>query len=166
MFSTLKTLFAGQASSSEAAVKNHYALDLIDQKIREGDAGLNAAKTTLAALIQAHRTEATQTKAQSKRITNLTDRAKTALDKGLEELAMETAGAIADMQNELVQRQETVGRLDRKIATLRLRVEKSQRQLIDLRQGAISAKAIHAEQKATQRIASSLPGTPQKKRKN
>lgn len=162
MFATLKTLFAGQAARNETAIRNHYALDLIEQKIRETEVGLNTAKASLAALIQRHRAEAMQTKALSLRIDELMQRAKEALGKGLETLAGETAAAIATMENELARRSETVDRLDRKITSLRLRVEKGQRQLIDLRQGSISAKAIRAEQSATKAVAGALPGAPAK----
>lgn len=162
MFATLKTIFAGQVAREETRVRDYYALDLIDQKIRETEAGLNAAKSSLAALIQRHRAEAAQAKALSKRIAGLMERAQDALDKGLDELVAETAGAVADIENELARRTETFDRLDRKIGSMRLRVEKAQRRLVDLRQGAISAKAIRAEQQATRAVASALPGAPAK----
>ena len=162
MFATLKTLFAGQAARSEAQLRDHYALDLIDQKIRETEAGLNGAKASLASLIQRHRAEQTQVKNLQGRINNLMTRAKDAMDKELDDLVNETASAVADLENELARRTDTVDRLDRKITTLRLRVEKGQRRLIDLRQGAISAKAIRAEQKATRSVATALPGAPAK----
>lgn len=162
MFQTFKTLFAGVSVQEEKRVRDIFALDLIDQKIAETEAGLNAAKGSLAALIQRHRAEEKQTKALENRIADLMERAKAALDKKLTELATETAGAVADMENELVRRKETVARLDQKITSLRLRVEKAQRRLVDLRQGAISAKAIRAKQNATRRLASAHPNTPAK----
>ena len=162
MFQTFKTLFQGASVQSEKRVRDFYALDLIDQKIHETEQGLNAAKASLAALIQRHRAEEKQVKALENRIVDLMGRAKAALDKKLTDLATETAGAVADMENELVRRKETVVRLDQKITSLRLRVEKAQRRLIDLRQGAISAKAIRAEQNATRRVASALPNAPAK----
>ena len=162
MFQTFKTLFQGASVQSEKRVRDFYALDLIDQKIHETEQGLNAAKASLAALIQRHRAEEKQTKALENRIADLMSRAKEALDKKLTDLATETAGAVADMENELVRRKETVARLDQKITSLRLRVEKAQRRLIDLRQGAISAKAIRAEQNATRRVASAIPSAPAK----
>lgn len=162
MFATLRTIFAGQAARDTEQVRSYYALDLIDQKIRETDHGLSAAKTSLAALIQRHRAERTQAHSLTKRIDGLMDRARSALDKGLDDLATESAEAIADMENELTRRTDTVDRLDRKISSLRLKVEKAQRRMIDLRQGAISAKAIRAEQTASKAVASALPGGPAK----
>lgn len=90
------------------------------------------------------------------------DRARSALDKGLDDLAADSAEAIADMENELTRRTDTVDRLDRKISSLRLKVEKAQRRMIDLRQGAISAKAIRAEQNASKAVASALLDGPAK----
>lgn len=162
MFQTFKTLFNGMAVREEKRVRDIFALDLIDQKIDETEKGLTAAKSSLAALIQRQRAEQKQAKALENRIADLLARAKEALEKELPELATETATAVADMENELDVRCVTVSRLDSKITTLRLRVEKGQRQLIDLRQGAISAKAIRAEQNATRKVASALPASPAK----
>lgn len=116
----------------------------------------------MAALIQRYRAEEKQAKALENRIADLMGRAKEVLDKKLTDLATETTGAVADMEDELAWRKETVARLDQKITFLRLRVEKAQRRLIDLRQGAISAKVIRAEQNATHRVASALPNAPAK----
>ena len=43
MLKTLNTLLMGQAARADESLKDHFALDLIDQKVREADAGLRSA---------------------------------------------------------------------------------------------------------------------------
>ncbi|MEM1102141.1 MAG: PspA/IM30 family protein, partial [Pseudomonadota bacterium] len=100
MLATLKTIFIGESRRAEEAVRDHYALDLIAQKIREAEDGVAAAKATLAALIQRQRSETRQVEGLAKRIDTMTERAKAALEDGNDALAEEAAGAIATMENE------------------------------------------------------------------
>ena len=57
MFKTLSTLIAGVSARSEDRVRDAFAIELIDQKIREAENSLKAAKATLASLIQRQRAE-------------------------------------------------------------------------------------------------------------
>ncbi len=59
-FKTFSTLIAGVNARSEDRVRDAFAIELIDQKIREAEQSLNAAKATLASLIQRLRSEALQ----------------------------------------------------------------------------------------------------------
>jgi len=52
MFGTLKTIMTGANARAEERVRDTYAIELIEQKIREANASLQAAKGTLASLIQ------------------------------------------------------------------------------------------------------------------
>ncbi|MEM7440719.1 MAG: PspA/IM30 family protein [Pseudomonadota bacterium] len=160
MFAVLKTLFEAETARSEAALKQTYALELIDQKIRETETALNAAKMSLATLIQRERAEKASCDALAKRIGSMTNRASEALEQYREDLAMEAANAIAELENEASVRQGVLDRLTQKIGAMRLRLEKGQRRLVSLRQGAIQAKAVRAEQAASRGLASALPGAP------
>jgi phage shock protein A len=60
MFKTLSTLIAGVNARSEDRVRDAFAIELIDQKIREAEQSLKAAKATLASLIQRQRSEERQ----------------------------------------------------------------------------------------------------------
>ena len=61
-------------------------------------------------------------------------------------MAAEAARAIATMENELVVRDETLDRLDQKVMRLRSSIESGHRRIIDLKQGAIQARAVRREQ--------------------
>lgn len=146
MFKTLATLINGQNARAEDRVRDAFAIELIDQKIRESEHSLRAAKATLASLIQRQRAEDQQHAALKTRIADLTKRAQEALDQDREDMAAEAARAIATMENELTVRVQTLDRLDQKIVRLRTSIESGHRRIIDLKQGAIQARAVRREQ--------------------
>ena len=146
MFKTLATLISGQNARAEDRVRDAFAIELIDQKIRESENSLRAAKATLASLIQRQRAEDRQHAALKSRISDLTKRAKEALDNDREDMAEEAARAIASMENELTVRTATLERLDQKVLRLRSSIESGHRRIIDLKQGAIQARAVRREQ--------------------
>ena len=159
MFATLKTLFAGAQARADERITDHFALELIDQKIRETEAAVKAAKATLASLIQRRNSEERQIEALSTRIASLIERTKQALDAGDEKMAEEAAKSIAQMENELEGRGETFARLDQKIARLRNSVEAGTRRVVDLKQGAIQARAVRKEQDIQKRLNRTLSGS-------
>ncbi|RUS60927.1 PspA/IM30 family protein [Pseudorhodobacter sp. E13] len=152
MFNTLRTLILGANARAEESLRDTYAIELIDQKIREADEGLRAAKGTLASLIQRQRAEERLLATLDQRIADMTRRAAEAIDAGREDLAMQAAEALAQMENERVLRSETVLRLDSKIVRLRQSVEAGHRRIIDLKQGATTARAIRREQSLIKKL--------------
>ena len=146
MFKTLATLIHGQNARAEDRVRDAFAIELIDQKIRDSESSLRAAKATLASLIQRQRSEQKQHDGLQSRILDLTDRAQKALESDREDMAAEAARAIAQMENELSVRSETLDRLDQKVIRLRSSIESGHRRIIDLKQGAIQARAVRREQ--------------------
>jgi phage shock protein A len=155
MFKTLATLINGQSARAEDRVRDAFAIELIDQKIRESETSLRAAKATLASLIQRQRAEQQQHGALKTRIADLIRRATEALESGREDMATEAARAIATTENELTVRSETLERLDQKTIRLRSSIEAGHRRIIDLKQGAIQARAVKREQDIQMRITKS-----------
>jgi phage shock protein A len=158
MFSTLKTLFDGANSRADDRLKDAYAVDLIEQRIREAEGNLGAAKMTLASLIQRKRSEAKLAGTLDAQIKTLTGRATEALASKREDLATEAASAIADMENERELRQNTISRLEARIVQLQTSVETAHRRIVDLKQGAITARAVKREQSIQKRLDRSLSG--------
>jgi phage shock protein A len=152
MFKTLATLIHGQNARAEDRVRDAFAIELIDQKIRESDNSLRAAKATLASLIQRQRSEEKQHAGLKSCIADLTRRAQEALASNREDMAAEAARAIAAMENELTLRAETRARLDQKVMRLRSSIEAGHRRIIDLKQGAIQARAVRREQDIQMRM--------------
>ncbi len=153
MFNTLKTLVAGANARSEEKVRDIYSIELIDQKIREAQAGLKAAKFSLASLIQRERAEIRQIEILQERVADLSTRAVEAINGKREDLAAEAAQAIADMENEVSLRQETVSRLATRIIRLRQSVETAHRRIIDQSLKGIAATAPKREEKKPEEAA-------------
>jgi phage shock protein A len=159
MFKTLSTLIAGVNARSEDRVRDAFAIELIDQKIREAEQSLKAAKATLASLIQRQRSEERQHDALKNRIKDMMGRAQSALDNGRDDLATEAASAVAQMENELTIRHETCDRLDQEVIRLRNSIEAGHRRIIDLKQGAIQARAVRREQAIQTKLNSTIGRT-------
>ncbi|MCF2870865.1 PspA/IM30 family protein [Octadecabacter sp. G9-8] len=159
MFKTLSTLIAGVNARSEDRVRDAFAIELIDQKIREAEQSLKAAKATLASLIQRQRSEVRQRDTLKNRIKDMMSRAQSAMDQDRDDLATEAAQAVASMENELTIRNETCDRLDQKVIRLRNSIEAGHRRIIDLKQGAIQARAVRREQAIQTKLNSTIGHT-------
>ncbi|NRB00158.1 MAG: PspA/IM30 family protein [Rhodobacteraceae bacterium] len=158
MLSTLKTLIAGSSARTEDKVKDAYAIELIEQNLRLAEGNLGGAKATLASLIQRQRQENRTLKSLNARIETLTTRATEALASEEVALAEEAATAIAELENERHLREETCARLDARIIQLRAGVDAAHRRIVDLKQGAITARAIRRERDAQARLGTNLSG--------
>ena len=145
MITTFRTLFAGANARAEDRLRDVYAIELIDQKIRETEAQVHAAKSTLASLLQRKRSEQKLLDMLRTRIASMMDRARSAMEAGQDALAQEAAQAIAEMENEVTVRQGTIDRLDTQVTRLQSTVEAGHRRVIDLKQGEIAAKAAESE---------------------
>jgi phage shock protein A len=158
MLTTLRTLILGANARAEQQVRKTYAIELIDEKLRQSETGLRAAKGTLVTLIGRARAEQRNVDILSGRITDLTARAVEAQVAGQDTLVADAADAIATMENELALRRETLARLEARTQRLRQSVEATHRRIIDLRQGAISARAMRQEQAIQTRLNTTLAG--------
>ena len=158
MLDLISTLFRGANAKATETVTDHFAIDLINQKIREAEGGVEGAKHALAALILRQRAEQKTLDTLGVRKAILENRVREALAAGNETLALEGANAIAEMENEATIRAETLARLSERVARLRQSVEKAHRRVADLRQNAIAARAIDLERRSQRRLNRSLDG--------
>ncbi len=92
------------------------------------------------------------------RTATLTGRAQEAIKAGHDELAQEAANAIAEMENESLVRQGTIDRLDTQSTRLRSSVERGHRKVIDLKQGALQARAMRREQSMQSQLHTTAQG--------
>ena len=159
MLTTFRTLFAGANARAEDHLRDVYAIELIDQKIRETEAQVHAAKSTLASLIQRKRSEQKLQDMLRTRIASMMDRARGAMEAGQDSMAHEAAQAIAEMENECTVRQGTIDRLDTQVTRLQASVEARHRRVIDLKQGALQARAMRREQTMQSKLNTTLHGT-------
>ena len=148
MFAILQTLRRGMVARAEERVRDEFAVELIDQHIRDATASLALAKRTLATLVVRLKRERAALDALEKRIAELEGRATEALRAGRDDLAEDAAGAIAEMENERTVRRQTVERIERRASRMRLSVDKAHRRLVALRQNALTARSVDAERRA------------------
>ncbi|MEO0912223.1 MAG: PspA/IM30 family protein, partial [Pseudomonadota bacterium] len=139
MLRTLNTLMRGVAARQEEALTDRFAVDLLDQKVRECETNLKAAKATLAALISKQRTEERQLNAVKAQVSDLTQRAEEALQAGAEEMVLKAAQAIADLENEVATRQKCYDSVSARVERMKLSLERAHRRVLDLRQAATVA---------------------------
>ncbi|MEO6395072.1 MAG: PspA/IM30 family protein [Devosia sp.] len=156
MFDLLSTLIKGTNAKAVETATDIFAIDLITQKIREAEAGVNNAKQALASLIMRQRAEQKALGMLRSRKATMEDRVRQALAAGNEVLAMDGATALATMENEQAVRAETVARIDERVERLRQSVERAHRRVVDLRQGAVTARAIDLERKSQKRVNAAL----------
>lgn len=156
MLRTLSTLIRGSAATQEEAMRDRHAVALIDQKIREAEAQTKAAKGTLATMIQRERAERRQLDQVEAQTCDLLNRAREALQGGREDLAAEAADAVATLENEARIRRENLARLETGVTRLRRTIAQTHRRLIDLRQGAMAARAVHREQAMQSRLRTTI----------
>ena len=159
MLRTLRTLVMGANARAEDRVRDAFSIELIEQKIREAQDSLKAAKLTLANLVQRQRLETRHLDTLNGRIVDLEGRAKAALKDNNEARARQAANTIADMENERAVREETVRRLDSQIQRLEGSVESGHRRIIDLKQGAIQARAVRTERNIQGQLNRTLSST-------
>ena len=148
MFKTIKAVCLGRLGRAEAALENENAALIIEQKIREAEAGHASAKRGLAALIARTKSEKKALDYIDTRISDLETRTQAAVEAGKTDLAMDAAKLLADLENERAMRRRTLESSEDNAARIKLNIEKTQRRLIDLRQGLITAQSVETERHA------------------
>lgn len=159
MLKTLNTLMRGLAAEAEEAVIDHNAVRILDQKIRDAEAGLKAAKLSLAGLIKKDRLEESQVEKISARISDLEARVRAALAAGDDALAETGAQAIAELEAELGQRETTRRHLAERIDRLRHSLGTAARRMADLRHAAATARAVEQERRGQARLVGRSAGS-------
>lgn len=152
MLKTLRAVFVGQTVRAERTIETQNAAIIIEGKIAEAEQGQAQAKRALASLITRSKTEEKALEALGRRIDDLEPRIKQAIEAGQDKLAEDAAHMLATLENEKRLRRETLYRTREKAARLKLALEKTHRQLIDLKQGLITAQAIESERQAFKQI--------------
>ena len=156
MLAIIDTLLRGARARAGERLRDEHAVELLDQKIRDAEAGLGHAKRTLAALVVRLRRERAALGTLETRLAELENRARQALAAGRDDLAGDAAEAIAEMENERAVRRGAVERVDARATRMRLSVERAHRRLVALRQGAMTARSVDAERRAQGRLVEAL----------
>ena len=152
MLRTLKAVLIGRSVRAEQTLETQNAALIIEGKIREAEQGHAQAKRALAILITRAKAEERALDVVETRIQDLEPRIRQALEAGQNDLAEDAAHMLAALENEKRIRGNTLRSSREKSERLRLAIEKTHRQLIDLKQGLLTAKSIEFERRAFKQI--------------
>lgn len=119
MLAKLSALFRGTAHDTAQSVVDANALKILDQEIRDADNAQGKARDDLAGLVARRRMAETELKSFQDQIAKYENSARTALERGQNDLALEVAGRIAELETEIGNRGPLIENM--KMAEVRLR---------------------------------------------
>jgi phage shock protein A len=141
MFKTVVTLFRAQAHNAEERFSDAHALTVLDQQIRDCVAALAQAKKAAAFAIAQGRAEKRRLDTLETEIADLESRACAALRQGRDDLALETAGLLADLEADHAAAARACALREREGETMRARLRRSEARLAELNRGRALARA-------------------------
>ncbi len=141
MFKTLVTLFRARTFIAEETFSDAHALTLLDQQIRDCVAALAQAKKAMALASAQHQAERRRLQMLETQIADLESRACAALNQGRDDLALETAGLIADLEADREVSRRACDLCERECEKMRARLRKSEARLAELNRGRNLARA-------------------------
>jgi len=141
MFKTLVTLFRARTFIAEEKFSDAHALTLLDQQIRDCVAALNEAKKATALATAQHQAESRRLATLEAQIADLEVRACAALTQGRDDLALETAGLLADLEADRDASRRACELCERECEKMRARLRKSEARLAELNRGRNLARA-------------------------
>jgi phage shock protein A len=144
MIKTLITLLRGGAAVTEQRIIDRNALIILDQQMRDGTQTLHQAKRSLAISIAQHKQEIERIAKVNLQILDLENRVKLALEAKHDDLALEGATAIAELEAERNASHAAQSLFDKEIARLRNYVNQAETRLMALDRGRRVAKATQA----------------------
>jgi phage shock protein A len=158
MFNTLVSILRGRSERARENLEDTHAVLILEQKIREAQAGHERAKRSLASLILRDRNETRALAGVTARIGDLEQRVTAAIKAEMSAFAEDGAEAIASLEQELDSRRQALDRTRLAAQRLRLMIEKTDRRLAELRQGLNTARAIEAERGSALEMRSDISG--------
>ena len=150
MFETIATLMRGTAARGKEHIIEVNAVVLLEQKIRDIASQHEMSKRTLAGMMaQVKSLKRSRNSLQSSNA-DLENRTQKAIKAGRKELANQAAQAIADNENELFLKTNAINDMETELERLRALVERTNRRLVELRQGLVVAR--HTEYARKSRV--------------
>lgn len=147
MYKIFNTLFRGALASAEENLADRNALLILDQQIRDCAQALERAKRALALAMAQDNSEKTRLAGIVSRLKDLEIRAGAALDGGRGDLALQAAGAIAELEGDRDAIETACARFAQDTAKLRSITQDNERRLAELERGRRSARVADAVQR-------------------
>ena len=146
MLNTLITLVRGRSHDAAQALADANALSTLRQQLRDAAAGVEAARRSVAVVIAYGERERKSLPRISAQLADLEGRAIAALGQKREDLAVEAAAAIAQLEAERVTTERALATYEIEIARLRDEVSDAETRLRELQRGLQLADAAQKSQ--------------------
>jgi phage shock protein A len=156
MIKTLTTLFRARLFTAAETLADSNALTLLDQQIRDCAENLACSKKALAVAIAQDQAETRRRAAIEAQIADLETRVRAALKAGFDELALEGASALADLEAERDVSTAAGAQFAADIEKLRARLRQAETRLADLDRGRRLARA-HASMQGLRNFGDEMP---------
>lgn len=144
----LLTAFRGKSTEIGEAIIDKNALTILDQEIRDADADIRNAQNSLASLMGKEKLASQELDGLKNTIRDLEAKATAALNANREDLALEVATRIGELESQLKLKTSAHGELQTGIARMRQDITKAQTRITGLRTQVDMAKARETVQKA------------------
>lgn len=153
MLAKLSALFRGTAHDTAQSVVDANALKILDQEIRDADNAQGKARDDLAGLVARRRMAETELKSFQDQIAKYENSARTALDRGQNDLALEVAGRIAELETEIGNRGPLIENMKTAEVRLRTAIATTDQKIETLRREIDIVKVNDSVQKAQTSVA-------------
>ncbi|MDM3884140.1 PspA/IM30 family protein [Pseudomonas sp. BCRC 81390] len=144
----LLTALRGKGTEIGEAIADRQAITILDQEIRDADSAIRSAQNELATLMGKEKLASKEVAELQCTIGDLEEKARKSLAANREDLALEIAGRIGEIEGKLQLKREAHQQLQGGIARMRSDIEKAQSRINGLRTQVDMAKARETVQKA------------------
>lgn len=158
-FSKMFTALRGATNETGDAIIDTQALRILDQEIRDAENELDQAKENLTKVIAEQMGVERKVKKLRKSISEYETYAVQALDKGDEQLAVEIADKIAELENELEAQQTVLDGYNNSVSTLKKTIRNTERNIQSMKREISVVKTNQSVQKASEAAASRFSGS-------
>ena len=153
MLAKLSALFRGTAHDTAQGVVDANALKILDQEIRDADNAQGKARDDLSGLVARRRMAETELKSFQDQIAKYEGSARTALDRGQNDLALEVAGRIAELETQIGDRGPLIENMKAAEVRLRAAIATTDQKIETLRREIDIVKVNDSVQKAQSSVA-------------
>lgn len=147
MFKMISTMIRGHSHDVVEAISDANALQILRQQLRDAATGLEQSKRAVAVVMAYAERERKSAAKLETQLADLEDRALDAIRKEREDLAVEAASAIAELEAEHTACKSSIDHYDREITKLREQVGLAEHRLRTLQRGKQLADAAERTQK-------------------
>lgn len=152
------TAVRGGATEAGQSIVDSQAIRILDQELRDADAALLKSRDELTKIMARRKLSADALAAKQEKVKEYEGYAQQALGQNNEQLALEIAGMIAELEAEIAEQQSLLDSYDKSIATVRKAITDGEKQVTRLKAQVDQVKATAAVQKAQASIAARHSG--------